>query len=241
MVKSDPSISPGTLSDDILSRVSIVIAAFNEEAQIESVVREVRKRYPQVVVVDDGSEDRTAQAARQGGALVLRHLINRGQGAALQTGIECALKRGAAYIVTFDADGQHAVEDIEAMLIPIVRGECEITLGSRFLGSAVDMPRSRRLVLKLGILFTHLINRMPLTDTHNGFRAFSRQAAEHIQITADRMAHASEMIDLVRESGLPWREIPVQIRYTEYSMQKGQSSRGAWRIVLQYLFGRLFP
>ena len=127
------------------------------------------------------------------------------------------------------------------MLLPIVRGDCDITLGSRFLGGTVDMPRSRRFILKLGVLFTRLINRMPLTDTHNGFRAFSRRAAEHIQITADRMAHASEMIDMVRESRLPWREIPVQIHYTEYSRQKGQLTRGAWRIVFHYLFGRIFP
>ena len=171
---------------------------------------------------------------------MLRHFINRGQGAALQTGIEFALRRGARFIVTFDADGQHRVEDIPPMLEPIWRGQCEVTLGSRFLGETVDIPRTRRLTLRLAVLFTKFVNRVQLTDAHNGFRAFSRRAAQTIHITMDRMAHASELIDQIRLSGLPFREVPVQIRYTVYSLAKGQSSRGAIRIVWQYLLGRVF-
>ena len=156
---------------------------------------------------------------------VLRHLINRGQGAALQTGLDFALRRQAQYIVTFDADGQHRVEDIAALLAPISAGECEITLGSRFLGEALDMPATRRITLRLAVLFTRMVSRVPLTDAHNGLRAFSRQAGRQIRISMDRMAHASEIIDSIRQSGLPFREIPVQIRYTAYSLAKGQSLR----------------
>lgn len=101
------------------------------------------------------------------------------------------------------------------------------------------MPLPRRLMLKMAVMFTRLVNRMPLTDAHNGLRAFSRRAAEHIHISMDRMAHASEIIDLVRKSGLPFREVPVQIRYTAYSMAKGQSWRDAARIVLHYFVDRV--
>lgn len=225
---------------DVREDLFVVIAAFNEVASIEPVAREVRAMFPNVVVVDDGSTDGTFDVARRSAKYVLRHVINRGQGAALQTGIEFALRHGARFILTFDADGQHRVEDIPAMLEPIWRGECEITLGSRFLGKAVNIPSTRRNLLRLAVLFTKIVNRVKLTDAHNGLRAFSRRAAETIHITMDRMAHASELIDQIRLSGLPFREVPVEIRYTVYSLAKGQSSRGALRIVWQYLLGRVF-
>lgn len=218
----------------------VVIPAYNEQASIAQVVGEVRVSYPSVVVVDDGSTDDTFAEAKRVARYTLRHPINRGQGAALQTGITFALKRGAKYIVTFDADGQHRVEDIAALIEPIQKGECEIALGSRFLGQTIDMPPARRRVLKLAVLFTRIVNRVSLTDAHNGLRAFSRHAACQIDITLDRMAHASELIDLVRNSGLAYREVPVHIRYTDYSLAKGQDSRGALRIVWHYLLGRVF-
>jgi len=221
--------------------VFVVIAAYNEASCIAEVAREVRATGATVVVVDDGSTDGTYAAARRTATWVLRHVVNRGQGAALQTGIEFALSRGAACVVTFDADGQHDPADIDAMLAPIRSGEVDITLGSRFLGSAEDLPRGRRLVLKGAVLFTRIFNRVRLTDAHNGLRAFSRRAAERVHIRADRMAHASEIIDIVRRSRLPFREVPVRIRYTEYSKAKGQSHFAALRIVFHYLIGRLFP
>ncbi|MHC4946688.1 MAG: glycosyltransferase family 2 protein [Planctomycetota bacterium] len=227
------------LPDDVREGAFVVIAAYNEASCIADVAGAVRACYPHVVVVDDGSTDGTLDAALGGARYVLRHVVNRGQGAALQTGIEFALARGARFVVTFDADGQHRVEDVAAMLAPLARGECEITLGSRFLGGVVNLPWTRRLVLRLGVLFTRVVSRVQVTDAHNGFRAFTRRAAERITITADRMAHASEMIDLVRRTGLPFREVPVEIHYTDYSLAKGQSSRNALRIVFHYLLGRI--
>ncbi|MCP3905817.1 MAG: glycosyltransferase family 2 protein, partial [Planctomycetes bacterium] len=197
--------------------------------------------YPNVVVVDDGSTDGTWEAARRCATWSARHVINRGQGAALQTGIDLALARGARSVVTFDADGQHRVEDIARLVDPIVRGECDITVGSRFLEGGTELPRLRRLVLRAATLFTRLVNRVHMTDAHNGLRAFSRKAAEGVEITADRMAHASELVDIIRNSGLVFREVPVRVRYTEYSMTKGQSGTNAIRIVLHYLMGRFFP
>jgi len=221
------------------AQVFVVMAAYNEAACLEAVVGEVRALYPHVVVVDDGSSDDTFAAACRSASYALRHAVNRGQGAALQTGIDFALREGAGFIVTFDADGQHRVEDISGLVEPILTGECDITLGSRFLGGHVDMPRLRRLVLRGAVLFTRMVSQVRLTDAHNGFRGFSRRAAARVNITLDRMAHASELIDQIRHSGFPYREVPVQIRYTEYSLAKGQSARGAFRIVFDYLMRRL--
>jgi glycosyltransferase involved in cell wall biosynthesis len=227
------------LPASVRPQVYVILPAYNESACVEQVVRQVRTLYPNVILVDDGSQDDTAKQARQGGAVVLRHPINRGQGAALQTGIDFALSCGAQYLVTFDSDGQHCVEDIDRVAGPVFRGEVDITLGSRFLGEALDMPWTRRWLLKCGVLFTQLVSGARITDVHNGLRGFSRRAAEKIRITLDSMAHASELIDQVHRCGLPYREVPVRIRYTEYSRGKGQRGSASIRILFHYLFGRV--
>lgn len=223
-------------------RIFIVVPAFHEARSIEAVVCDLRNSYEHVVVVDDGSGDETAATARRSGAIVLRHPVNRGQGAALQTGITFALRNGADCVVTFDADGQHQAADVAKLIAPIVAGECDIVLGSRFLeSSASEIPVLRRITLRLAVLFTKVVNRISVTDTHNGLRAFSRRAASRIDLQLDRMAHATELLDQVRESKLPFREVPVHVRYTEYSRSKGQSARGAFRILLHYVLGRVLP
>jgi glycosyltransferase involved in cell wall biosynthesis len=229
----------GDLPVDLRRQVFVVIPAFNESARVAEVVRGVRTLYPHVVVVDDGSRDETADRAWSAGATVLVHVVNRGQGAAIQTGMEYALRRGAEYLVTFDSDGQHRVEDIAGLIEPIRQGRWDISLGSRFLGGVENMPATRKLLLRAGVLFTRTVSQVRITDTHNGLRAFSRRAAERIEITLDRMAHASEIIDEIRECKLPYGEVPVHIRYTEYSRAKGQSGFGALKILFHYFFKRL--
>lgn len=228
-----------TLPEEALQGTYIVVPAYNEAACIERVLRGLGAAYPNVVVVDDGSTDGTYAIASRLTRYTLRHRVNRGQGAALQTGIEFALRRGARYVVTFDADGQHDPADIAVLLAPIVAGECEITLGSRFLGDAKDIPRLRRLVLRVAVGFTRLLTRLPLTDVHNGLRAFSRRAARQMRISMDGMAHASEVLDRVRQLHLQFREVPVHIRYTSYSLAKGQSLRGSVRILIHYIVGKV--
>lgn len=230
--------APGTLSAEIRAGVFVVIAAYNEGSAIGSVVAELAPNY-HVVVVDDGSGDDTADAAAGAGAHVLRHVINRGQGAALQTGIDYALLRGARQVVTFDADGQHQASDIPALVGPVAAGEVDICLGSRFLEHADAVPFARRVLLAGAVLFTLVSSRLRLTDAHNGLRAFSRRAAGAFDIRLDRMAHASELIDQIRESGLSFREVPVHIRYTAYSMAKGQRGSAALRVLFDYLVGRV--
>jgi glycosyltransferase involved in cell wall biosynthesis len=224
---------------DFRESAFVVVPAYNEATGIERVLRELVAVYPNVVLVDDGSNDDTAAIARQCVPYVVRHPINRGQGAALQTGIEFSLRHGAGYVVSFDADGQHRVEDIAALLAPLAAGQCEVTLGSRFLGTAEGIPSGRRLLLKIVAWWTRHVSRMDLTDAHNGLRAFTRRAAETMEISMDRMAHASEIVDCIRRTRLPYREVPVSIRYTAYSLAKGQRLRDAFRVLTDYLVGRM--
>ena len=221
-------------------RAHVIVAAYREAPRIAAVVAELVSAGHRVIVVDDGSPDATAEQARAAGARVLRHSINRGQGAALQTGIAWALGRGARFLVTFDADGQHRVADVERLLAPLRAGTHDFALGSRFLGRAEAMPVVRRRVLALAVRFTRLASGLPVSDAHNGLRAFSRRGAERLAIQLDRMAHASELLDQIRASGLPWTEVPVEVRYTAESLAKGQRSTAAARILFDYLVARWF-
>jgi glycosyltransferase involved in cell wall biosynthesis len=224
--------------DAAADSVWVVVPAYNEERRLSDTLGLVCQHYRHLVVVDDGSQDGTADVAARYPVWVLRHAFNCGQGAALQTGIDFALHHGADCIVTFDADGQHDPGDIARLVEPVRRGTVDICLGSRFLGKAVDMPRSRWLILKLGVLTTRLLSWVRVTDTHNGLRALSREAARRIRITQNRMAHASEILDEIRRHGLRYGEAAVSIRYTAETLAKGQSPWNALRIVAQFLLGR---
>lgn len=199
----------------------IVIAAYNEGNSIANVIRSLKKAgYKNIIVVDDGSKDNTYSAASSEGVYLLKHVVNRGQGASLKTGIDFALEQGADVIVTFDADGQHKVEDIAAMINPVIRKECDVTLGSRFL-KKTEIPLFRRITLKIAIMVLWIFYGIKMTDAHNGFRALSKKAAKAISITSDRMEHASQIVEEIHKKGLKYKEIPVSILYNDYSMQHG--------------------
>ncbi len=213
----------------------VVIPAYNEAPVLSGVVKDVRTQVPHVVVVDDGSTDETAVLALRAGATVLRHSLNRGQGAALQTGIDAALADGADIVVTFDADGQMQAADIPAVVAPVASGLCEVSLGSRFLTPLNTIPKLRRLTLKAALAFTKLTTGLRISDTHNGLRAFSRSAAQSLSLRCDRMAHASEILEHIAALKLRFREVPVTVRYTPYSMHKGQKLSGTLKIVRDLL------
>ena len=217
--------------------VWIVVAAYNEERVIANVIAGLRHTPHHVVVVDDGSRDSTADAAATAGAIVIRHPVNLGQGAALQTGIKCALLNGADFIVTFDADGQHRVSDIAALIDALRTHQADFALGSRFLGTSQSVPPLRRLLLRAATLFTRITTGMKVTDAHNGLRAMTRRGALAIDLRQNRMAHASEILEQIATSGLKYVEVPVTIDYSRYSMAKGQRS-GDLFIILLDLFAR---
>ena len=219
--------------DDDRQQVWVVIPAFNESDVLNAVVGTVRALGYNVVVVDDGSAAPIERYLDARGTHLLRHPVNLGQGAALQTGIEYALQRGATYLVTFDADGQHRAAEIERLLAPLRLGRAEIVLGSRFLpgGGAPNIPPKKRFVLRLATLLARLTLRLALTDTHNGFRALSADAARRIHLTQNRMAHASQILQEIARLKLRYCEVPVTIDYSQYALAKGQRLSNAFNIL----------
>lgn len=217
----------------------VIMAAYNEAEVIGPVVDGLRPTGARVVVVDDGSRDLTARVALDAGAIVLSHPVNLGQGAALATGIQFALERGASYLATFDADGQHRVEDLACLYERLRQGDADVVLGSRFLGTAAEIPAVRRLLLRSAVAFTRLTTGLRLTDAHNGLRVMTAAAAARIRITQNGMAHASEILEEIARHRLRVLEVPVTVLYTDYSVAKGQRSLNAVNIMLDLITGRL--
>jgi polyprenyl-phospho-N-acetylgalactosaminyl synthase len=193
-----------------------------------------------VVVVDDGSRDGTRHIAAAAGAKVVVHPVNLGQGAALQTGIDYALSQDADILVTFDADGQHRVADIPVLVEALRRERADFALGSRFLGQTYNLPRLRRWVLYAATIFTRLTTGLRLTDSHNGLRALTRRGAAAIRLRQNRMAHASEILVAIAQSGLSYVEVPVTIEYTAYSLAKGQRIGDSVTILLDLFAQELY-
>lgn len=218
--------------------VALIIPIYNEGPVITEVLQEAKKIFPHLICVDDGSGDDSAALARATGATVLTHAINLGQGAALQTGITYFLQdTNLPYAATFDADGQHQTDDVVSMWQRAKTDGLDIIFGSRFLSDAQEMGRAKRIVLKTAAWATARTTHMLLTDAHNGLRLLSRQAASTLNLRQNRMAHASEIVAQLGKSGLPWAEMPVHIRYTDYSKAKGQSLWNSINIVMDLVMG----
>lgn len=227
-------------SKDGMKNVFVVIPAFNEEKSVGGVLDGLRKSgYENVVVVDDGSKDRTVDVALEHGAVVLSHAVNRGQGAALRTGTEFALEQGADVVVHFDADGQMRAEDISVLVDQLSKEKADVVFGSRFLDKKSNIPITRMIFLSLGRVFMRGLYGVVMSDPQSGFRALSASAAREICITQRGMAHCSEIIEEVHRKGLRFVEVPVVIRYTNYSLQHGQSNLNAFRIAGRLLWKKL--
>ncbi len=217
-------------------KVFCVIPAFNEEKNIASVLAQVKPLVDEVVVVDDGSTDKTAQIAKTAGAVVLRHLVNRGQGAALETGNQYALRQGAEIIVHFDADGQFLASEIREIIAPIKTGQAQIVFGSRFLGKKSNIPwLKKNFLLPAARLVNYILLGVRFSDPQSGFRALSRQAAQEIQIENDGMAHCSELLAKALASDFQVKEVPITVIYHNF----GQHLSGGVRIVKDLLLARL--
>ncbi|OKH62947.1 glycosyltransferase family 2 protein [Mycolicibacterium obuense] len=226
-------------SDQRSRDVWIVIPAYCEATVIEEVIGEVRAVFPQVVCVDDGSSDGTGDAALRAGAHVVTHPVNLGQGAAIQTGVEYARARpGAALFATFDADGQHRVDDVVMMIDRLRAGDVDLVVGSRFAGGPTQTPPLKRLVLRTVATLSRRNRSLGLTDAHNGLRVFNRRVADELDLTISGMGHAGEFIVLAHENGWRVAEVPVDIRYTDYSKAKGQPLLNGVNIVFDGLLRR---
>ncbi|CAM3967942.1 glycosyltransferase family 2 protein [Helcobacillus massiliensis] len=227
---SAPLPDPGT------DTTWFVIPLFNEGPVIHDVITQLRTRYPLVVCVDDGSDDDSAEQAEAAGAVVVRHPYNMGQGAALKTGIDYALQdENMRQVVTFDADGQHQVDDAASMIRMLHDDGVDVVLGSRFLDTRTKPGLLKRIVLKGAIVYENLTTGVSLTDAHNGLRVLGRTACEVITIEQNRMAHASEIPSEIHRHGLTYKEHPVHILYTDYSRAKGQSVLNSINIVIDMI------
>ncbi len=207
-------------------KLTIIIPAYNEESTIGHVIQQVRAvNLPgvekEIVVVNDGSSDQTVEIARSKGAVVIQHIINRGLGGALGTGIEAALRRGADIIVTCDADGQHSPDDIRKVVEPIRMGQADVVIGSRMLETG-GMPWTRRMANRLANLVTLVLFGIRTTDSQSGLRAFSRSAAKQIRIRTNTYEVSSEICGEIGRHRLKFIEVPIQAIYTDYSLSKGQ-------------------
>lgn len=221
--------------------IFVIIPCFNEATVIKNTVTGVLEKGYSVVVVDDASTDETKQRLRGLPVHYLRHRINLGQGAALQTGLDYAIKKGAAFMITFDADGQHFADDIAGMVEAMEEKGVDIVFGSRFLkGSDSTVPQGRKWVLKLARYVNYFFSGILLSDAHNGFRCLSPQAARKIRLRENRMAHASEILIQVARLKLTYAEFPVNIHYSAYSMAKGQGNRHGLRILFELILYKLF-
>ena len=224
------------------SGVWIVIPAFNEAAVIGEVIADVRSAFEHVVCVDDGSTDGTGEIARRAGAHLVRHPINLGQGAAIQTGVEYARRQpGARAFATFDADGQHRVKDVAAMIDRLGAGDVDVVIGTRFANHEGSRPPFfKRIVLRTAARLSRRGRRLGLTDTNNGLRVFNKKVADGLDITMSGMSHANEFVMLIAENR--WRvvEQPVEVLYTEYSKSKGQPLLNGINIIFDgFLRGRI--
>jgi glycosyltransferase involved in cell wall biosynthesis len=224
-----------------IAKTFIVIAAYNEARVLGSTLEGLIPSPYEIVVVDDGSRDDTREVVKAYPVRYLRHPINMGQGAALQTGTDYALSCGADFIVHFDADGQHPADRIGALLQPVTSGNCDVAVGSRFLDPSNTelVPPARRWVLRCGAVVSGILTGVWLSDTHNGFRAMSRLAATKIRFRENGSAHATEFLDEAKHAKLRIQEVPVAIRYTDYSKQKGQRSSESVNILLDLLLRKL--
>lgn len=216
-------------------KIFAVIPAYNEAENIEQVIKDILPLVDAVVVVDDASSDKTARVAETAGVVVLRHLLNRGQGAALRTGSRYAVDQGADIILHFDADGQFSVADIPGLVEPLKTGEAEIVFGSRFLRDNRLPPMKRYVILPIARLINRLFFNIRLSDPQSGLRAMTADSFKKIIWSEDQMAHCSEILWLARERGLKIKEVPMTVVYHRY----GQKFGGGFKILRDLFINKL--
>lgn len=222
-----------------------IIPVYNEWKVLKGTIQEVLDAgFTNIVVIDDGSSDNTRSVLEKFGnkILVLYHYKNRGQWAALETGFEYVRRFWGEewYVVSYDSDGQHDIADIQKFR-EYARDDIDVLLGSRFLSeSKTNVSLKKKIALKLGIIFTYFLSHIRLSDTHNWFRYIKKTALKDIFITIDGMWHASEIIDIIAQKNLRYKEVPVHIKYTEYSLAKWQKISNGMNVITRFLWSKFF-
>ncbi|MGN6292350.1 MAG: glycosyltransferase family 2 protein [Chitinophagaceae bacterium] len=226
---------------EMSASIFVIVPCYNEAMVIRTTVGRLLGRGYQVVVVDDASSDNTKDLLSGLAAYYIRHEVNLGQGAALQTGIEFALQAGAAWLVTFDADGQHDVNDIALMMELLDKEKAGVVFGSRFLaGASANISLSRKIVLRSARLVNYFASGILLTDANNGLRVMTRDAALKMRITENRSTHSAQIQNMVRENKISYAECPVNISYTDYSRSKGLKNIASIRILYEMILFKIF-
>lgn len=224
---SIPNLTPNNLKE-----VFVIIPVWNEEKYIRAVLEKLVLLPYRIVVVDDGSTDQTAKFVQNFPVDFIRHTINRGQGAALETGNQFARENCAKVVVHFDGDGQFNPSDIAAALEHLVKNDLHVVLGSRFLDDRSHLPFTKKyFILPIGRLINYFLTGLWLSDPQNGFRVFSSYSLATVRIFQDKMAHNSEIVSQIKKQNLRFEEIPVEVRYHRY----GQGWRGGIKILWDWL------
>jgi UDP-N-acetylglucosamine---dolichyl-phosphate N-acetylglucosaminyltransferase len=215
-----------------------IISAYNEEKTIAEVLEKTRPFVTEIIVVNDGSQDRTPEIAKEKGAILLSHSVNRGLGAAIGTGFEAARALGADFAITLDADGQHDPEEIPKFINAAKEG-AEVVIGSRMIEGAKGMPWYRKVAQRIGNIATFVLFGAWVTDSQSGFRGFSQSALEKIEIKTNRMEISSELIAETHRNKLTLVEVPIKAIYTDYSLSKGQGFFVGIKTLIKLIVRRL--
>lgn len=221
-----------------ISDTYVIVPVFNEERMIGLVLDSLKKKFTNIVCVNDGSSDQSLKIIKSKKVYVCNHLINLGQGASLQTGINFAILKGAKYFLTFDSDGQHNLKDSIQMLKLLKKKKFDIVLGSRFLDNRYErqIPFFRKLILKISIKLSNFFSNVYLTDTHNGLRVFNLKFAKQLEIKLNRMSHPSDFLDNILKNKFKFKEYPSNIIYSDYSLSKGQRNINSFNILFDMVF-----
>lgn len=220
-------------------KVFCVIPAYYEEKNIAKVIQKVLDYVDFLVVIDDGSKDQTYNEAikiKSEKLKVLRHPINLGQGASLQTGNEYAIQQGADIIIHFDADGQFLAEEIKKVINPIIEENADIVFGSRFLEIKSDIPRFKKnIIMPMAKIFNYVFFGIKTSDPQSGFRAMKAEIAKKIKIENNRMAHCTEILAKAHKHKLKIKEVSITVLYEEF----GQKFSGGLKIIKDLIFKKI--
>jgi len=204
----------------------VAIPCFNTEDYVADVVSRAKRYVEQVIVVDDGSHDGTAEKAKAAGAMVVSHSVNRGYGEAIRSCFEVAKAEAAEILAILDGDGQHDPDELPQVLAPILAGEADVVIGSRFLGEKTNMPRYRKFGIDVITFLSNFGSNVRVSDAQSGFRAYSAQVIAAFPLKANGMAISVEILIKARQRGFTIREVPISCLYHSNSSSLNPAIHG---------------